>query len=257
MEILFLGTSGYGITKTRKLPAILIDKTILFDCGEGTFQNLINYDIFVDQIKAIFLTHLHADHSLGLLSFLWKWAFYSSNLEPRNSIPIYVPKGMKTRLKSILRSTFSTFDNTNFEINIIELDPTPSEPLKLKIGKKRYTIEWIKTRHKPTCLAYKINYKVIYSGDSAPFRRFIPFVENIDLLIHESSFPDGMEKIAHKVRHSTPSDAAKLARKGDVKSLILTHVPDLSPKEEDPFICKAEKIFTPIKIAQDGDIFRV
>ncbi len=75
MDILFLGTSGHGITTTRNLPSILIDKSILVDCGEGTFRSLLNLNIPISSIKVIFLSHQHADHFLGLISIIWQLAF--------------------------------------------------------------------------------------------------------------------------------------------------------------------------------------
>ncbi len=255
MEILFLGTSGYGITKTRDLPSIIIDQSILLDCGEGCFRNLVRHNISLPQIKAIFLSHLHADHCLGLITLLFKWAFYSNNMKKRKSLPIYIPKGMKSNFEAIINATFSTFRNANFELNLIELDPDHKKPLSLKINRKSYSVDWVQTNHSPTCFAYKINGRVSYSGDTAPFNSFASFISNCKILIHESSFPDGMGELAHRIKHSTPLDAAKVAKKGQCGALILTHVPDLSAHEEEGFIKEAKKIFSPITIAHDGDRF--
>ena len=181
MEILFLGTSGVGVTTDRNPPAILIDKSILVDCGEGFFKRLLENNINPLAIKAVFLTHLHADHVLGLISLLWRLAFYQHETDfsqPRESFPIYLPWGMSAELEKILGSTYSTFNNVKFKVNIIELPLKPQEKFKLDVNNVQYSINWIKTKHVPLCYAYKFNNQLVISGDTAPFPKFAKFVEN-------------------------------------------------------------------------------
>jgi len=253
MEIIFLGTSGFGITASRNLPSILIDRCILVDCGEGCLKSLYKYIHEVKELKAIFITHFHPDHILGLITLISKIGIYSQDSSIKEYPPIYVPKGMKIQLERIIDATFSNFLNRNFKIRIIELELNQDNNLEITINNKLYQIKWVKTLHSPLCYAYNFNNKVIISGDTAPFLDFNEFLKKIPILIHEATFSDHEVELAHQLNHSTPSDVAKIANKNGIKQVYLYHVPDIDKSEEEKFISKAKSIFPNLFVAHDGD----
>lgn len=260
MELRFLGTSGYGITATRNLPSLIIDGKILLDCGEGCFRSLYKYNYPLDQIHAIFISHLHADHISGLISLLFKLAFYMNNENfevPRLSPRIYVPEGYKTYVTQIIQSSFGSFERVNFEVQVIELPRILKEPLTLQIGETQYQIKWIEAIHNPTCYSFLINDQIFYSGDTAPNLKLVAFLPENTVLIHESSFPDDRNILAHKLSHSTPTDAATIAKQSKGTRLILTHLPDLSSDDEQDFLKNAKKEFTNVSVAHDGDVITI
>jgi ribonuclease Z len=66
--VTILGTSASMPTAKRGLPAVLIQhegKRFLVDCGEGTQRQMMHYG-GLHAPDAIFLTHYHPDHTLGL-----------------------------------------------------------------------------------------------------------------------------------------------------------------------------------------------
>ena len=82
-KVTFLGTSSMKPGKFRNVSAILIEnkvnsssKYILFDCGEGTFQQI--YEKFGKEITSkillninlIAISHKHGDHMLGLMKLI-------------------------------------------------------------------------------------------------------------------------------------------------------------------------------------------
>ena len=82
-KVTFLGTSSMKPGKYRNVSAILIQnivntqqKYILFDCGEGTFQQI--YEKFGKEITSqillninlIAISHKHGDHMLGLMKLM-------------------------------------------------------------------------------------------------------------------------------------------------------------------------------------------
>jgi len=72
LSLVFLGTAGSAPTPRRGLPATLLRADgvrILIDCGEGTQQQFLR-SIGLPDLDAIFLTHFHLDHWLGLLGTL-------------------------------------------------------------------------------------------------------------------------------------------------------------------------------------------
>jgi ribonuclease Z len=74
-KIVFLGTGSCIPNKTRNVSAILVhvsaDSCIMLDCGEGTCGQLYRFygktegDAVMKKLKAIYISHLHADHHIG------------------------------------------------------------------------------------------------------------------------------------------------------------------------------------------------
>ena len=72
LSLFFAGTAGSVPTARRGLPALLLragGDRLLFDCGEGTQQQLLR-SVGLPELDAIFITHYHLDHWLGLLGML-------------------------------------------------------------------------------------------------------------------------------------------------------------------------------------------
>lgn len=79
-KIVFLGTGSCIPNKTRNVSAILVhtspDSCLLLDCGEGTaaqmrrFYGAERYATVLRQLRAIYVSHLHADHHIGLIGVL-------------------------------------------------------------------------------------------------------------------------------------------------------------------------------------------
>jgi ribonuclease Z len=72
VSLFFAGTAGSVPTARRGLPALVLragGHRVLFDCGEGTQQQLLR-SIGLPELDAVFITHFHLDHWLGLLGML-------------------------------------------------------------------------------------------------------------------------------------------------------------------------------------------
>jgi len=73
IRVIFLGTSASTPTKNRSLPCIMLmreGEQLLFDCGEGSQRQMIKAGIGLRKRLKIFITHMHADHVLGLAGIL-------------------------------------------------------------------------------------------------------------------------------------------------------------------------------------------
>jgi len=92
--------------------------------------------------------------------------------------------------------------------------------------------------------------KIVYSGDTRPFKGFVKFAANADLLIHDATLDDALAERAEEDGHSTPDQAAKNAKKAKVKQLILTHI---SARYDDTSMLleQAQKIFENTHVAED------
>ncbi len=72
LSVRFLGTSASRPTVERNVSSIAIVRegdTFLFDCGEGTQRQMMRYGVSFT-LEDIFLTHLHADHMLGVVGLI-------------------------------------------------------------------------------------------------------------------------------------------------------------------------------------------
>ncbi len=99
LHIHFLGTAGALPTPQRNPPCIMIRRgsdTLLFDCGEGAQQQMMRARCGFS-INAIFITHWHADHFLGVFGLVQTMSF-NGRTEP---LTIYGPEWVHEFVKTL------------------------------------------------------------------------------------------------------------------------------------------------------------
>ena len=62
-----------------------------------------------------------------------------------------------------------------------------------------------------------------FCSDTRYLESIIPIIKNVDVLYHEATFLHDLKKMADYTGHTTALEAAKIARKANVKKLILGH----------------------------------
>lgn len=92
--------------------------------------------------------------------------------------------------------------------------------------------------------------KIVYTGDTRPFREFAAFAADADLVIHEATFDDALVEKAELDGHSTPSQAAEAAKQANAKSLVLTHI-SARYSESQLLLGQAKKVFANTQVAED------
>ena len=92
--------------------------------------------------------------------------------------------------------------------------------------------------------------KVVYAGDTRPCENVVELARDADVLIHDCTLADELADRAADSAHSTPSEAAEVAKQANVKQLVLIHI---SPRYEDdaPLLEQAKKIFPNTVVAHD------
>src|SRR5215210_4609256 len=93
LDVLFVGTAGSAPTARRGLPALLVRRggeRLLFDCGEGTQRQLVR-SVGLIELDAVFITHYHADHILGLPGLLKTYGLRGREAPLR----VYGPPGLR------------------------------------------------------------------------------------------------------------------------------------------------------------------
>jgi len=260
LSLFFAGTAGSVPTARRGLPAILLragGERILFDCGEGTQQQLLR-SAGLPELDAIFVTHYHLDHWLGLVGMLKTF-----DLRARERpLAIHGPPG----LKALFATLRPIIGRTGYPLSLVELEPYE----EIRFG--GYAIGSFPVRHRVEAYGYAFveddrpgrfdaaaaralgvaegpdfgrlqrgetvgdvrpeqvvgedspGRKIVYSGDTMPCQAVEVLAEGADLLIHEATFLSDERARARETGHSTAAQAAELARDAGVRLLALTHL---------------------------------
>ena len=145
LQVYFLGTAGALPTVLRNPACYLVRRgsdTLLFDCGEGAQQQMMRAQTGFT-IDAIFITHWHADHYLGLLGLVQTLAF-NGRAEP---LALYGPPGLEEIVHVIEHLSTATM---RFPVQGRTLRPGD------EIRVDGYTVRAFGTRHGMQSLGYAL-----------------------------------------------------------------------------------------------------
>ncbi|MEM4254774.1 MAG: ribonuclease Z [Candidatus Norongarragalinales archaeon] len=288
MRLVVLGSGGSMPTKDT-LPAGFAFKyggVYLFDCPEAAQVQLLRCGVGFG-VDAIFLSHLHADHFLGLFGLVQSMGL----LGRKEELKIFGPKGTNEFLSKIfslphLRPVFPIaikdvssgvfFKTPLFSVkafavkhNCPALGYALQEPSKWNFDEKKAKLLGVRGKLFSDLLArgkVKIGRKtvkledvacerqgkkIVFTGDSLPCREIVKNAENADLLVHDSCFASAEEGAAKEKFHSTSRQAAQTASKAKVKKLLLSHV---SNRYEDRSVVlrEAKEVFPDSVMAKEG-----
>ena len=95
-----------------------------------------------------------------------------------------------------------------------------------------------------------------YCSDTAPFSSLTQWIQGVDLLYHEATFPDDLEDIAKKTYHSTTIQAANCAKKAGVTKLIVGHYSSRF-KDVSFFLDQIQTVFPNAELAKEGMEFEI
>src|SRR3972149_1592032 len=93
LTVVFLGTSSAVPTRDRGLSSVAVrrgSELLIFDAGEGVQRNLLNARLGLNKETKIFITHMHGDHSIGILGILQSMSMY----DRARPIHVFGPKGI-------------------------------------------------------------------------------------------------------------------------------------------------------------------
>jgi len=221
MKLIILGSGTAVPLHDRGSPSIILiieGSPVLFDIGPGALRQLARVGISYEKIERIFLTHFHPDHTADLIHLL----FASRNpavLRRRKPFVITGPSGL-SKLICALKDAYNTWLTLPPEMmRIEEIDINK----KVKSDYGSFTVFTSPTHHTPNSLAYRVENlsgkTVVYSGDTGFCDEIVDLARGADLLVLESSFPNGYEIEGHL----TPSLAGRIATLAGVERLILIH----------------------------------
>ncbi|MFM0682758.1 ribonuclease Z [Streptococcus suis] len=154
MQIQFLGTGAGQPSKARNVSSLAlklldeINQVWLFDCGEGTQNQILETTIRPRKVAKIFITHLHGDHIFGLPGFLSSRSFQSS--EEQTDIDIYGPVGIRSFVLASLKVSGTRLP---YRIHFHEFDvDTVGQVLETD----KFTVFAEKLDHTIPCVGYRV-----------------------------------------------------------------------------------------------------
>jgi ribonuclease Z len=291
LSLFFAGTAGSVPTARRGLPALLLRRggdRLLFDCGEGTQRQLLR-TVGLPDMQAVFLTHHHADHWLGLPGML-----KSFELRDREApLTVYGPPGTS----DLMRAMRIVYGRVRYPFAVVDLEAGDA------VARDGYEIAPFNVRHRGHAFGYAIvederagrfdaelatrlgvpfgpdfgrlqrgeivngvspeqvigparaGRKIVISGDTAPCEMVRVAAHQADLLVHEATFIEKERERALQTGHSTAHQAAELARDAEVRMLALTHVSTRYAGAE--IRDEARAIFERTEVPRDFDLIEV
>ncbi|XP_055837284.1 ribonuclease Z, mitochondrial [Episyrphus balteatus] len=238
-KITFLGTGSCIPNKTRNVSAILmqpkVDTYVLLDCGEGTLGQIIRFygpsrwrDV-VKNLRAIYISHLHADHHIGLIGMLKERSKFLGN--EAKPIHLFAPLQIKPWL-NYYHDVIEPIKHCYTLIPNGDMVDVPLQTTDLKnMGIQSMSTCLVKhCQHSfgvSVLLDSKDEFsepmKITYSGDTMPCEDLIELGANSTILIHEATMEDELLQEAKIKMHCTVSQALNVAQKMNAKHTILTH----------------------------------
>jgi len=214
MKVIFLGVGeAFDENYPNNSSLVLTDKTkLLLDCGFSIPTQLWKFNSDANFLDAIYISHQHADHYLGLPAvFLRMWEGGR-----KKDLTLICQKGFKKSFKCFMDLSYKGFmKKFKYKINLVE-----SRERKI-IEFQDLKLSFHRTIHSGKNLAIKIDDRegvMIYSGDGVS-NLGGDFYKNLDLLIQETYLYD-----QEKEGHSSIVSAIKFAEENNIKCLALTHM---------------------------------
>jgi len=95
-----------------------------------------------------------------------------------------------------------------------------------------------------------------YCSDTVYDESIVPYIKEVDLLYHETTYLDELRDKAEERKHSTAKEAALIAKLADVKALMIGHYSG-KYRDVEPLRLEAEHYFSTVYAAYDGFMIEV
>jgi len=223
------------------------DWAILIECGGSPLQKLAQLGIGLEELEALILSHQHPDHIYGLPALVQ--GLWIGGRE--KSLPIYGPAQALDRAKALLELLDLADREGMFAVEW--------HPVALREG--REVGRWVEIRISAAPMVHGSNDTLalrfentetgraaVYSADTEPCAALVRLAAGADILLHEATgeYPG----------HSTPAEAAEVAREAGVARLALIHYPVRGVNLE-AWRLQAAEFPGPVTLAREGDRYEL
>ncbi|ORY70023.1 beta-lactamase-like protein [Pseudomassariella vexata] len=242
-EIITLGTGSALPSKYRNVSATLVKipgvGNYLFDAGENTLGQMrrtLNNEFpeVVRNLKAIWISHLHADHHLGTAGVIKAWHEETSKTNPSARLHVASHQHMIDWLREYAdvedfgfdRLAYTSFRNWDRSDRLKIAEPKIfSREETARCGLERIDACFVQHCNgaMATVFTWPSGLKIAYSGDCRPSDGFVQIGQGATVLIHESTFDDELKGDAIAKKHSTMSEAIGIGRRMGARNILLTH----------------------------------
>lgn len=214
------------------------------DAGNGTFSRLVEH-IALEDLDALFLTHVHADHIADVLPLMYALAL-TDGLGDR-PLPVYSPVPVEKGMKAFLGGGSQEMFGRIFDVRMTD-GPITVGALRIEPFSTTHPVDsnGVRVRSNGRC--------IVYTSDTAYFEGLADECRDADLLICEATYVDGITADAGV--HMWAAQTGQVAADANVKSLVLTHI--LPTVDPDRAIAEAAKAYRgPIEAAVEGKRYTV
>ena len=238
------------------------NEVLMFDAVEGAQISYLKSGLPWNKKMKIFVTHLHGDHCIGILGLLQTMnlqnrtesveifgpdgidEFIAANIKILNfglSFPVQISLVKEGEIvnekKYSVQSCEAQHGVPAFSYVFQEKEkpgeffPEKAQALKIPEGKLWHelqtgnSIEMDGKEIVPSQVTgdKRPGRRMGISGDTRPTEKLVEFFKNCDYVSFDSTFADELKEKAIEANHSTAKEAAELAEKANISTLILTH----------------------------------
>lgn len=239
------GTGTPIQTPDRAGPGVLIrrgDVALQFDAGRNTVARLSTLDQDLTKLTALFVTHHHSDHLVGVPDLVTTRWLNDIKRQVHSPLPVYAPAGEAVRILEHMLDVWvdemtMRRDHTG-RPNLAEVDVRPFTANKTRsVEVARFgdmAVSVIAVNHEPVvpAVAYRINSpdgSVVITGDTSVCGQIEMISTDVDVLITEVIRADGLSGLVTDPDrlldyHSECSEIGAMAQRARVKQVILTHM---------------------------------
>lgn len=256
--VVFLGTGAALPSKYRNVSSTYVvlndgrafnGGSFLLDAGEGTYGQLTRHYVdqaqvntHIRQLKCIFISHMHADHHLGVIRMLTK----RNELMGPSAPPLLIvaPPHFKNwiseydTVEKLNYTLYSTYDLV-YPVPMTGVGSASSPERKVLSQALRQLLGFSEVNMVPVIhcpdafgvtLTHNTGWKLVFSGDTRPCSLLDKAGADCDLLIHEATFEDQLTHEAVEKNHATTTEAIQSALHMNAKFLMMTHFSQRYPK---------------------------
>jgi ribonuclease BN (tRNA processing enzyme) len=228
----------------------------LIDAGDGAVAQLAKANLRLPAVRGVFLSHLHFDHTAGMLAVIG----LRMQLETRGALRVYGPPGTKSFIDGLLAASAPAMragygipgQGWSADIQAVELKDgavLTMDGFKVTVAENSHFSmpEGNTDRAEGVSLSYRFDLadrSIVYTGDTGPSKAVVALARGADLLVSEmidvdgvlggmrpagarataaaNAAPTGFEWHM-RAHHMTPVQVGELAKAAEVKRVVITH----------------------------------
>lgn len=245
VAITFLGI-GAAHTATSDPVSFVIEtdnhQHILVETPPSIASTLARVGYGAEDIDAVFISHAHGDRTLGYPYLMFLKHLMRLSKKGTEHVQILATTDIHTGLQAMLDFSYPPGSWGTFTIEAKEI---ASEGVLLDtVAYQTCAVE----HSVPTqAIALTIDGKrIVYSSDTAYAASLAEFADGCDLLIHDAMVTANMAGFATATKHSTSTDAAKVAAQANAKQLMLVHLDAtmMTDDKRQQLLAEAREVFT-------------